>query len=653
MLKKRTSAVLCVLFTAAALLYPVSDGRVLAADSFVSGLTYENYPALKDVYKDYFTLGVFGAGEMNALIYNYASFAPGNSMKPAYTQPNKGEFVYSGVDADFAKYLEQNPDMLLYGHTLAWHSQSPAWMWDAPPAEFGQPGDFDRDTAKANLEAHIENVLGYFGGRLVGVDVVNEAVGTPNPDDWKASLAKGEGWYMALGWEWVELAFLKAAEIVDANGWDCKLIYNDFSLDNQSKARAVYEMVKDINERYANVRPNGKNLIEVIGMQAHYNFGTEPENVEASVKLFASLPGVTINITEMDIGCPPGELTKENENNQAVKFAELFQIYKKYAAGPANTTDNPKVIDRVSICGVRDATSGWRAGEYALLFNSDGLAKMSLTAVLDPDAFLETHEYIWPELMPYDRLVDGVYVYDMSRGDIWSGANIVLGDNAGEWPWSEAGEDGKVAFVPEKDAEYRLIINYTATGTTGIRVRWLKDETNGAYTNADGIVVNDYVYTSDQTATTIPALFNGDMVNMGSYTLTTEFKMDASEPSDGLIGNIAIRGYQGGNAFSINWMKMETISGDLLFMWDPNAPAASEPTEPETAETDETRPPENSEAAENSEVPEPTAQEPAATPELASTSETQINGTVTIAVVIIVVVLLAAIILFFIRKRTK
>src|SRR5665647_357067 len=137
-------------------------------------------------------------------------------------------------------------------------------MWDAPPARFGQPGTFDRTVALDNLNTHIENVLGHFGSRLVAVDVVNEAVGTADPADWRASLAKGEGWYQALGSEWVELAFLKAAAVVDANGWDVKLTYNDFGLDSPAKARVVYEMVKDINERYAGVRPNGKPLIEVI-----------------------------------------------------------------------------------------------------------------------------------------------------------------------------------------------------------------------------------------------------------------------------------------------------------------------------------------------------------------------------------------------------
>lgn len=552
----------------------LDTGKYLSTVIPPAGKTYEAYPALKDVYKDYFTLGIFGSGEINALIYNYAAFAPGNEMKPDSTQNQKGTFTYGNADSKFKQLTDKNPNMLFYGHTLAWHSQSPTWLWDAAPARFGQPGTFNQAVAWANLKDHIENVLDYYGGRLQGVDVVNEAVGTPNPKDWKASLAKGEGWYMALGWRWVELAFVKAAKVVDSHpDWKCKLIYNDFGLDSPDKARVVYEMVKDINTRYAGTRPNGKQLIEVIGMQEHDNPATKAADVEASIKLFATLPGVKVNITEMDIGCPAGSaLTPENENNQAMKYAELFQIFKKYAAGPANKTANPKVIDRVSICGVRDAVTGWRAGEYALLFNSEGLAKQALVAVLDPDEYLATHKYAAKAAGAAPKPVDGISVWDTGRGDAWSGANIILGSDASRWPWSTAGEDGKVAFIPEKDATYRLAINYTANGTSAIRVRWIKDNTNGSYTKADGAVVNSYQYSPDKVATTIPAYFNSGMVNAGSYTLTTEIKLDGAQAADGLIGNIAIRGGLGGNAYTINWIKIEKIgtggaTDKLLVSW--------------------------------------------------------------------------------------
>ena len=526
-----------------------------------TGQTYEAYPALKDVYKDYFSFGIFGRGEIEGLLYNYASYTPGNEMKPESTQNVKGTFTLTAADNAMKVYSDRNPDMLFYGHTLAWHSQTPTWMWDAPPARYDQPGTFNKDVALKNLNDHIETVFSHYGGRIKAMDVVNEAVGTANPNDWKASLAKGEGWFMALGWEWVELAFLKAAEVVDRNGWDCKLIYNDFGLDSPAKARVVYEMVKDINERYAGRRPNGKQLIEVIGMQAHYNLSTNVTDVENNIKLFATLPGVKVNITEMDVACPPtGTLTPENENNQGMKYAELFKIYRKYAAGPANTTGNPKVIDTVKLAGVRDVTSGWKGGEFAMPYDYNGKAKKALIGILYPDEFLAAHNYIVPEQNQEKKPVDGVHVYDAAKGDTWSGANIILGNDASKWPWSTAGQDGKVAFTPEKDATYRISFNYTATGTSKIRVRWIKDNTNGGYTTADGAAVNNNPYTASQVATKIPAHFNDGMVNMGSYTLTTEIKLDGSQPAEGLIGNIAIRGSGGGNAFSINWIKVEKIA---------------------------------------------------------------------------------------------
>ncbi|UZN03288.1 endo-1,4-beta-xylanase [Cellulomonas sp. S1-8] len=552
-----------------------------------SGQTFEHYPPMKDAYEDYFSFGIFGAGEVDGLIYNYASYTPGNEMKPESTQRDKGVFTFDPAEAAIARYTTRNPDLDLYGHTLAWHSQTPTWMWDASPARFDQPGTFDRAVALDNLETHIEAVLGHFGSRLVAVDVVNEAVGTANPADWRASLAKGEGWYQALGAEWVELAFLKAAEVVDANGWDVKLTYNDFGLDSPAKARVVYEMVKDINERHADLRPDGKPLIEVIGMQGHYNLATDVAAVEANIALFASLGNVEINVTEMDIALPPGELTPENENNQGMKYAELFSIYRDYAAGPANTTGNPQVITAVKLAGVRDVVTGWKGGEFAMPYDYDGNAKLALLGILYPTEFLATHEYIDTSGGEERPPVPGVHVFDTSEGDSWSGANIVLGDDASVWPWSTT-DDGEVVLRPEPGATYRVTVNYTAKGTTAIRVRWLRDNTNGGYTSADGAAINTHQYSAGQVATHIPAYFNSGMVNMGSYDLVTEITLDGTQPADGLIGNIGIRGGAGGNAFSINAITVAEVSAtgaEVLVTWPGEVPPpATAPSAPTTVQ---------------------------------------------------------------------
>lgn len=532
------------------------------AQDYQKGMDYTAYPPLKQVYSDYFELGIFGSGEPKALAHNFASFAPGNEMKPENTQRVKGNFTYSLSDNKFREIVSAAPGIKLYGHTLAWHSQSPTWMWDAAPARHGQPGNFDRATSLQNLRTHVRNVLGYYGSRLEGVDVVNEAVGRAVPGDWRASLAKGEGWYNALGADWVEEAFLEAARVVDQSpGWRVKLIYNDFGLDNPDKARAVYEMVKELNETWAGSRPGGKQLIEVIGMQGHYNLSTRAEDVENSIRLFSTLPGVRIHITELDVGVPaPGVLTPDLENDQAMKYAELFSVYKRYAVGPSNQSSNPKVVERVAISGVRDAAVGWRAGEFALLFDYDGRAKESLVAVISPEHYLSTHDYSVREIQVQEvAQVAGIHVWDTANGDSWSGANIILGQNPSVWPWSSAGEDGQMAFNPQADATYRITLNYSARGTNAIRVRWVKDNSNGAYTRADGAVVNDFQYGPDEVTTTIPAYFNRGMQNGQSYTLVLEHRLDSSQAADGLIGNIAVRGGLGGNAFSINWIKIELL----------------------------------------------------------------------------------------------
>ncbi len=350
-----------------------------------AGLHYDQYPALKEGYKDYFLIGTCGplaAPRAELIGYHFNAYTPENEMKAQHVQNVKGAFTFGALNA-LLDNVAALGDIKLIGHTLAWHSQTPDWMWDAPA--------LDRAAALANLNAHIDRVLGEYGSRLYSIDVVNEAIGTPHPNDWRASVNKGEGWYLALGWEWVELAFVRAARVVDKNGWSCKLYYNDFDLDSAAKAQSVFAMVRDINARYAGTRPNGKPLVEGVGMQGHYNEDTKPADVEASVRLFAALPGVRVSFTEVDLAWRnTGTLTRDQAVAQGQKYAQLFQIFKEYAAGPANTSANPKLIERVSFWGTNDGDS-WKAAGLPLLFNAPGggqiIAKEALVAALYPDEY--------------------------------------------------------------------------------------------------------------------------------------------------------------------------------------------------------------------------------------------------------------------------
>jgi endo-1,4-beta-xylanase len=351
---------------------------------------YMEYEPLKDVYKDYFLIGTTSGNwamsddKLEIIKYHFNAFTPENEMKPEAMQNVEGIFTFETLDEQFEKVQGLN----LIGHTLGWHSQTPDWMWGVlDPTSSEEAQNEVKNKAKANMTAHIEAVMNKYGPQLTSIDVVNEAFADGrNYDDWKLNLRDNQGWFTVLGAEWVEYTFVETAKIVDENGWDCKLYYNDYNLDDPYKAAAVYNMVKDINERYAETRTNGKPLIEGIGMQAHNNKNTVPANVENSINLFSSLPGVSISITELDITYGENNtLTDKQELDQAIKYAQLFDIFMKNAAGPAN--DGQGRIERVTFWGTNDADS-WRGSQAPLLFDKNLRAKEAFKAVLNPEPYL-------------------------------------------------------------------------------------------------------------------------------------------------------------------------------------------------------------------------------------------------------------------------
>ena len=355
-------------------------------------LHFSQFDPLHEVYKDFFLIGTTSwnsrmTGNRLAVIrHHFNSFTPENEMKPDHIQNVRNVWTWSQLD----QQLGRVQGMTLIGHTLAWHSQTPEWHWDAPR--------HDRAAALANMQTHIQTVMNRYGARLHTMDVVNEAFtdgggvsqGNTHPvNDWRSRLRQTEGWYLALADSWIEEAFLRTAEIVDANGWNVKLYYNDFNLDLQGKRLATYQMVKEINEKHAGRRPGGKQLIEGIGMQAHYWVGgqwqsTIPANVRASIELFSTLPGVSISITELDLEWRDAygqqSLTSSQERAQALFYGQLFEIFREYATGPANPDESKRKIERVSIWGTNDPDS-WRHQGFPLLFDGNLNAKEAFLVI--------------------------------------------------------------------------------------------------------------------------------------------------------------------------------------------------------------------------------------------------------------------------------
>lgn len=335
---------------------------------------------IKDVYKDDFLFGnAISIEDLSGIRlellkqhHNVVTF--GNAMKPLYLQNTKGNFNFSAADQLLEKSLAEG--FKVHGHTLVWHQQSPAWMNQKEDGTY-----LGREEALENLRTHIRTVMEHFGDKVISWDVVNEGMNDnpPKPSDWRASLRQSP-WYHAIGDDYIEQAFLAAREVLDEHPeWDIKLYYNDYNDDNQNKATAIYNMVKELNEKYAKTHP-GKKLIDGVGMQGHYSINTNPANVELSLERFASL-GVEVSITELDMMTGNNyELSEKQANAQGLLYAQLFQIFRKHS----------KNIARVTVWGLDDGSS-WRAAQNPTLFDKNLQAKPAYYGAIDPEKFIAEH----------------------------------------------------------------------------------------------------------------------------------------------------------------------------------------------------------------------------------------------------------------------
>jgi len=320
--------------------------------------------SLAEAYADYFLIGTVynptstSGKDKELLLKDFNVITPENLMKPQYMQPTEGEFAFSSSDT-MVKFAQEN-GLKVVGHTLAWHQQSGNWLGI----------NVSRDEAIEQLRSHITTIVGKYKGQVMSWDVVNEAindsVSLPSNGDWTKCLRNTQ-WLQSIGPDYIALAFQFAHEADP----DAKLYYNDYNLNVSQKAQIVHAMVKDL---LAQGVP-----IHGIGMQGHYKSNMQIGPVEESIKLFSELD-VEISITELDVtvsGATAAGLTEDQERAQAVTYAKLFKLFKKYS----------DKIARVTFWGTLDSRS-WRAKMFPCLFNSDYTPKEAYYAVLDPEGYL-------------------------------------------------------------------------------------------------------------------------------------------------------------------------------------------------------------------------------------------------------------------------
>jgi len=342
-----------------------------------AGANIMSLPPLKDQFSQYFMIGnIFhnGTGQRQGgfssdvpqgskiidndmLTRHFNVITHENEMKPQSLTNGRnsstGVITYNFATADRMVEAALASGLKIVGHTLLWHSQIPEWQ--------KQMANQPKETALAAMKQYISDVAGRYAGKIYSWDVLNEAF--PNSvsgGDWKDIMRSENPWYKSIGSDFIYEGFL-AARRADPHAI---LYYNDFNLNENGKATAVRNMVKDVNDRYKQQFPNeSRLLIEGIGMQAHYNTGVTASSVRNSINMFKAL-GVKISITELDILSQTwSEYSSQTpvygsgDRAAAGLYGELFKVFM----------DNSDVIERVTFWGVFDEQS-WRNRAAPLIF---------------------------------------------------------------------------------------------------------------------------------------------------------------------------------------------------------------------------------------------------------------------------------------------
>lgn len=351
--------------------------------SFVS--TSKKEKSLRDVFKNHFYIGtavnewqISGKDEkgLHLIKTQFSSLVAENGMKwqNIHPEPEKYNFEFS----DKLVQLGTDNNQFIVGHTLAWHSQTPKWVF------FKDSVLRDKEDLFNIMEGHISTVVGRYKGKVGGWDVVNEAL----EED---GTFRNSNYYKITGDEFIYKAF----ELAHKADPDAELYYNDYNMWKAEKVEGAIKLAK-------NVRAKGLK-IDGIGMQGHWSLEYPTlEEIESSITKIADA-GLKVMITELDISVLPNprrsqgaEITDTAEYNEkfnpyreslpdsmqqklAKRYADVFEIFNKHK----------DKITRVTFWGVTDRNS-WKNNfpvrgrtDYPLLFGRDYEPKPAFHSVIE------------------------------------------------------------------------------------------------------------------------------------------------------------------------------------------------------------------------------------------------------------------------------
>ena len=358
---------------------------LLAASPVAFGA--EASATLKDTFQNYFAMGVAindrqimeeDTNGVALIVSQYNAISPENVMKWQLIHPRPGKDGYDFKAADAYVEFGEKHHMLIVGHTLAWHNQTPAWVFRADDGRQLQgTNEADRQILLDRLHEHIQTVVGRYKGRVKIWDVVNEALNDSKSETDTNMLRIQSPWVRILGQEFIEKAFQWAHEADP----DCILRYNDYSIENGPKRKRLIALIKSLQEKHI---PVG-----AIGSQTHANLIWPSAELEDEALTDIASLGLPIHITELDVNASAagqrnqsadinvsaqasgGGTVSEADQKLAEQYASLFRVFLKHK----------KDIKLVTLWGLTDRDS-WLARGKPLLFDGNWAPKPAFDAVI-------------------------------------------------------------------------------------------------------------------------------------------------------------------------------------------------------------------------------------------------------------------------------
>lgn len=342
---------------------------------------------LKDAFGGLFPIGVavnerqFTGRDSNSVaivVSQYNSIAPENVLKWQSVHPRPGTNGYDFAAADAYVEFGEKHHMLIVGHTLAWHGQTPRWVFQDDNGRSLQATNAnDRALLLSRLHDHIMTVVGRYRGRIKVWDVVNEALSDEPNFTGTNILRQRSSWVRILGDEFIVKAFEWAHEADP----DAILRYNDYSIENEPKRKRLIALIKSLQARHVPVM--------AIGSQTHANLTWPSAELEDAALTDIARLGLPIHITELDVDASTsgqenqsadvslngasanGEVVASANEKLAQQYSDLFRVFVKHQ----------KEIKLVTFWGVTDRDS-WRRYGAPLLFDAQGKPKDSFQAVI-------------------------------------------------------------------------------------------------------------------------------------------------------------------------------------------------------------------------------------------------------------------------------